>query len=31
MVDRDVVPEGRVGCQDCRRMGEVVGKSANSF
>ena len=25
MVDRDVVPEGRVGCQDCRRMGEVVG------
>ena len=25
MVDRDVVPEGRVGCEDCRRMGEVVG------
>ena len=25
MVDRGVVPEGRVGCEDCRLMGEVVG------
>ena len=25
MVDRDVVPDGRVGCQDCRRIGDVVG------
>ncbi|MBA7476593.1 hypothetical protein ES707_11981 [subsurface metagenome] len=29
MVDREVVPVGRVGCEDCRRMGELdrlVGK-----
>jgi len=25
MVDRDVVPEGRVGCEDCRKLGDVVG------
>jgi len=25
MVDRDVVPHSRIGCQDCRRMEEVVG------
>ena len=24
MVDRGVVPKGRVGCEDCRRVGEVV-------
>jgi hypothetical protein len=24
MVDRNVVPEGREGCKDCRRLGEVV-------
>ena len=24
MVDRDVVPVGRAGCEDCRQMGEVV-------
>ncbi len=25
LVDRGVVPHLRVGCEDCRRMGEVVG------
>ena len=24
MVDKGVVPDGRDGCEDCKRMGEVV-------
>ena len=25
MVDRDVMPERKAGCADCRQLGEVVG------
>ena len=24
MVDRDVVPKGKVGCEDCKLLGDII-------